>query len=171
MATQPLVNAVADDGCDVATGDLSSVQHIMDPGVVTDVPKDIVPAALAAPRNHDAQVADDSDDDEGNLNPAAPGTKVIHACSGPDRPGSFLEHLRSMQIECTNFDIVVDRSRDLLDSAAWASLSVQVESGIFHGMGSGPVCTTFSGVRGVSGGPPPVRGLGRDIFGFKIFNN
>ena len=119
----------------------------------TDELQVLEPAAFDDPQHHDTQVADDSDDDEGNLMPAAPGTKVLHACSGPDRPGSFLEHLRSMQIDCTNFDIVVDRSRDLLDSAAWAALSVQVETGVYHGMGSGPVCTTFSAVRGLADGP------------------
>ena len=69
---------------------------------------------------------EDSDDDERNLRPEAPGAMVLHACSGPERPGSFSEHLDMLKIGRMNYDILVDRSRDLLDSTAWASLSVQV---------------------------------------------
>ena len=65
---------------------------------------------------------------------------------------------------CVNYDILVCLSRDLLDSAAWVALASQVEREAFVGYQSGPVCTTFANVRGLAGGPPPLRGMGKFLY-------
>ena len=56
---------------------------------------------------------------------------------------------------------------DLLSDAAWQKLASEVEREWYHGFQGGPVCTSFSGVRGNAGGPPPLRGLGAEIYGLK----
>ena len=105
--------------------------------------------------------------DEAAINVQLAGHEVLHICSGPDRPGSYRRWMQSLGGACHDYDILVDPSCNLLDSAAWSVLSTDVESQRYHGMQADPVCTTFSAIRGKAGGPPPVRGLGKDLYGYR----
>ena len=78
---------------------------------------------------------------------------ILHACSGPDRPHSLRRCCEEINVSCLDFDIIVDAALDLVDDHAWTLLHTDVKNGVYHGMVAGPVCTTFSNVRGLAGGP------------------
>ena len=101
--------------------------------------------------------------DEAATNVQLAGHEVLHVCSGPDRPGSYRRWMQSLGGACHAYDILVDPTCNLLDTAAWSVLSTDVESQRYHGMQADPVRTTFSAIRGKANGSPPVRGMGGDI--------
>ena len=111
----------------------------------------------------DAPTSSDDDEDATNINFKP---LVLHACSGPDRPTSYSAYLRELGIRCVDYDILVDPMRDLVDDQAWSILKHRVDHDELAGMQAGPVCTTYSGIRGAAGGPPPLRGAdSKTIYG------
>ena len=112
------------------------------------------------------EFSDDDPDTDGEELPNAVGYNLLHVCSGIDRPGSYSSWVEQLGGQCLNYDIKVDPARDLCDDVAWEQLSGAVDQHKFHGMQADPVCTTFSAVRGLGGGPKPLRGhQGRDLYG------
>ena len=65
----------------------------------------------------------------------------------------------NLSIGTTEFDILHGPQCDLADDAVWRPLRALIEGGKFPGLIAGPPCETFSRVRNLPGGPPPLRGV------------
>ena len=80
--------------------------------------------------------------------------------SGPcQRPDSLAEFLLEQGIEATQVDVVNLHLKDqnLLDDAAWGRIRQDLESGVYVALFAAPPCRTFSEVRSIQPGPPPLR--------------
>ena len=85
---------------------------------------------------------------------------MVRYCSGPDRPGSYKQHLARLGIDCKDFDICRDEpNMDLTADDTWSALTRDMDNGKITGALMGPQCPTFSCVRRLPGGPKPVRDL------------
>ena len=102
----------------------------------------------------DEPLHDDEVDDVQLSSEDGRGMHILHACSGPDRPGAYSRYISARGASCRDFDIVRDPSDDLTCQVAWMKLADEVSKNTYHGMQAGPNCRTFSAVRGKQGGPP-----------------
>ena len=84
---------------------------------------------------------------------------VLHLFSGPiERVGGFASCLKSLGLECEEWDIVNGEHFDLTDGEVWLKLKRRIDDGEFDGALLGPPCNSFSNARNfVDGGPPPLR--------------
>lgn len=81
--------------------------------------------------------------------------------------GSLKELFTSCNFEVEDFDPCNGSQLDLTDDAIWDPLLKKVEAGEFQAIFSSPPCGTFSRVRSVPGGPPPLRGpTGSERYGY-----
>ena len=75
------------------------------------ISKDNKPTLRAEQFDEDA--TDDEVDDAQLTAEDGKGVHILHACSGPDRPGSYSRYLSARGASCRDFDIVRDPSDDL----------------------------------------------------------
>ena len=87
----------------------------------------------------------------------------IHLFSGPRRPGDFEEWVRRLCAErgfdCVviSYDPLISEKFDILSNAQFSMIRKLAYSGRVDGEHGGPVCATWSRLRHLPGGPPPLR--------------
>ena len=79
--------------------------------------RDVLPI-LRADRFDENATDDESDSTQLNAEDGK-GMHILHACSGPDRPGAYSRYLAARGASCRDFDIVRDPSDDLTCQVAW----------------------------------------------------
>ena len=85
--------------------------------------------------------------------------EILLMFSGPRLgAGTLKEYLESYNFIVADFDIVNGSQYDILDDAVWDPLWKKVQARGFCAAIASPPCSTFSRVRNVPGGPPPLRG-------------
>ena len=85
--------------------------------------------------------------------------KILLLFSGPRLgAGTLKEYLESYNFIVADFDITNGSQYDILDDAVWDPLWKEVQARGFCAAIASPPCSTFSRVRNVPGGPPPLRG-------------
>ena len=68
--------------------------------------------------------------DDVQLNPGdGRGMRILHACSGPDRPGSYARQLATMNIGCFDYDVLVDARAVCPECGSAASVSDLLRQG------------------------------------------
>jgi len=88
---------------------------------------------------------------------------VVHVFSGLRRAGDFedwvgrLAHEAGIRCLCMSFDYAANPSHDLLDDDFFGSLRALCWSGLVWGFLGGPPCKTWSKLRWIPNGPPPLR--------------
>ena len=88
--------------------------------------------------------------------------------SGPrSHRGNLTEQLTNCGFVVNDYDIANGEQFDLTDDAIWDPLYRSISAGEYQAVFSSPPCGTFSRVRNVPGGPPPLRGSeGTNRYGF-----
>ena len=80
--------------------------------------------------------------------------------------GNLQHQLEAQGFTVAAFDIVAGPAGDLADDAIWDPLLERLRRGEFFAVIVSPPCGTFSRVRMLPGGPPPLRGItGKDRYG------
>ena len=86
--------------------------------------------------------------------------RILLLCEGPaERDASLHNLLRAADFENGDYDIVNGPARDLADNAVFEPIIPAVLAGEYAGSLASPDCSTFSKVRNMPGGPPPLRGV------------
>ena len=84
--------------------------------------------------------------------------RLLHVFSGHDRPGGLCDAARSMGVFAQAVDIVVDPvAGDILNDDVYYGLMAAVMRRSYDWVWLGPVCSSFSRLRGQGEGPPRVR--------------
>ena len=93
---------------------------------------------------------------------------ILLLFSGPrSHRGNLTEQLANCGFVVNDYDIANGEQFDLTDDAIWYPLYRSISAGEYQAVFSSPPCGTFSRVRNVPGGPPPLRGSeGTDRYGF-----
>jgi len=80
--------------------------------------------------------------------------------------GSLESCLRKFGLDVEAFDVLNGSQYDLTDDSIWEPLHRRITAGGFAAVIVSPPCGTFSRLRSIPGGPPPLRGLsGKDRYG------
>jgi hypothetical protein len=97
--------------------------------------------------------------------------RVLYLFSGPQsRPQSLAAYARSwgnrigVKTDVEEYDILNGAHQDLSDDHLFNSLCKRLRAGEFDSIFMSPPCSSF-GCRRHDGGPPPLRGLGFEIYG------
>ena len=86
--------------------------------------------------------------------------RILLLCEGPaERETSLHNLLGTANFEDSDYDIVNGPARDLADNAVFEPIIPAVLAGEYAGSLASPDCSTFSKVRNMPGGPPPLRGV------------
>lgn len=86
--------------------------------------------------------------------------KILLLCEGlAERDTSLHNLLLAADFENGDYDIVNGPARDLADNAVFDPIIPAVLAGEYVGALASPDCSTFSKVRNMPGGPPPLRGV------------
>ena len=87
----------------------------------------------------------------------------VHLFSGPRRPGDLEEWVRRLAWEegfdaaVISFDPLVSEKFDILSNTQYSMIRKLAYTGRIDGEHGGPVCATWSRLRHLPGGPPPLR--------------
>jgi hypothetical protein len=94
---------------------------------------------------------------------------ILLLFSGPKRPDTSLQHfLRQHGMDTDAFDVLDGDDSDLTDDSVWGPIRTAVQAGHYQALVAAPPCGTFSRVRSLPGGPPPLRGVsGTDRYGLR----
>ena len=93
-------------------------------------------------------------------------TVLILFSGRQDVSGNLESCLTKLGLHVESFDIINGSGFDLSDDAIWEPLHKRIVSGEFAAVVASPPCGTFSRLRSIPGGPPPLHGiLGRDRYG------
>ena len=80
----------------------------------------------------------------------------------------MIQQLQACGHEVDDYDFANGEQYDLTDDAVWEPLHKRIKTGDYLAIFSSPPCGTFSRVRNVPGGPPPLRGTaGAERYGLR----
>ena len=76
---------------------------------------------------------------------------ILYLFSGPlERAGGFASCLKSLGLECEEWDVVNGEHFDLTDGEIWLKLKRRIDDGEFDGALLGPPCSSYSNARNFS---------------------